>query len=392
MDGVLELGQCDPAFHLAPLHSRLSGEVRERETYSRSRLAVDPFGRSRRRPGRPRARSRIDPTASRVQGAASSDPMIRYRARRTTRVAIGSCSASEAVDVEPELVRRTAHDPLERVRGRGVQFPPILAEEVGRAGDRPLDLAPGAALDRRDDPEADRVAQELGVAVHRVDPGPEVERPAERLDLGPLDVEQRLHQGRPVVSPPPGPDAPHRLEPAAADQVHEDGLDLVVERVTLGDRPRADRAADVVRGVRARDGRPRLDRDAPGRGVLRGSKVERHPEPFGRDVRRTRRPSPNRGGAGDRSGTPRAGSGTGGAGATASRGGRRSRVPPRRTPRTRSPGANISCSRAVLVTRSSTRATAGGRRISLSRPSPPSGSGPRSPRGSAGWPRPATRG
>src|SRR4249920_196135 len=165
----------------------------------------------------------------------------------------------EAGDVEPQLLRWAAHDLLERVDGGCVKLPPILAEQVGGPRDRPFDLSPGGALDRRDDAQADRVAQLPRVPVRRVDPRAEVERPAERLDLGSLHAEQRLRERRPAVPRPPRPYAADRLEPAAADQVDQDGLGLVVERVTLGDRLSPDRAADVVRGVRARDGRPRLD-------------------------------------------------------------------------------------------------------------------------------------
>src|SRR3990172_13303614 len=67
-DGVLEIGQYDPAFHLAPLHTRLSGEVRESERYPRSRRAFNPEMRFRRRPGRPSARSRTASTSASVAG------------------------------------------------------------------------------------------------------------------------------------------------------------------------------------------------------------------------------------------------------------------------------------------------------------------------------------
>jgi hypothetical protein len=106
-----------------------------------------------------------------------------------------------------------------------------------------------------------------------------VERSAERLDLAALDVEERLNEHRaPGVT---GVQAGDRLQPAAADQVQEHGLDLVVERVTLGDARRADLAPDVVRGVAPRNGRPRLDRRAAPWRVGRRAQMERDPVPLG---------------------------------------------------------------------------------------------------------------
>src|SRR6266542_5180411 len=79
---------------------------------------------------------------------------------------------------------------------------------------------------------------------------------------------------------PSGPDTADRLEPAAADQVHQDGLGLVVERVTFGDRLCPDRAADVVSGVRARHGRPRLDGDPLARSIVGRPEVGWHAQPL----------------------------------------------------------------------------------------------------------------
>src|SRR3990170_1688865 len=87
------LGQRDPAFHLAPLHTRLSGEVRERETYSRSRSAFKPCDRSRRRPGRPAARSSTASTSSRVASALQRRSPSRTTREATARGSVASRAA-----------------------------------------------------------------------------------------------------------------------------------------------------------------------------------------------------------------------------------------------------------------------------------------------------------
>ena len=96
-----------------------------------------------------------------------------------------------------------------------------------------------------------------------------------------IDVEERLGETGVSMLAATRPDAAHRLQPAASDQVHQDGLDLVVERVALGDRPGADRLAHLVRGVHARNGRPRLDGSALRGCVHSGSEMEGRSEAIG---------------------------------------------------------------------------------------------------------------
>src|SRR5581483_2281341 len=89
---VVRVGQGDRTFHLAfPFHPRLSGEGRERETYSLSLVAFKPSPRSRRLPPRPAARSRIASIRSRVGG-----PPQRRIDSRTTRAASALGSESRA--------------------------------------------------------------------------------------------------------------------------------------------------------------------------------------------------------------------------------------------------------------------------------------------------------
>ena len=153
------------------------------------------------------------------------------------------------------------------------------AQQVGRPGDRSANVPAGGALDRREHLVPDRVAEVTRIPVRRIDPRTQVQRAAERLDLGALHVQERLDAVPAADRRPPGPDAAEGLQPSTPDQVQQHGLCLVVEGVTFGDHPSPDLVAHAIGGVRASDGRPRLDRGALGRRFVGHTDVHRQPQP-----------------------------------------------------------------------------------------------------------------
>jgi hypothetical protein len=102
-----------------------------------------------------------------------------------------------------------------------------------------------------------------------------MQRTAEGLHVGVRHVEERLHDRGCV---PARRDPGQTVEAAAADQVQEHRLGLVVQRVPLRDRNAADRASNAVAGVHARDRGPRLDGLALPRRAFGLAEVERQTE------------------------------------------------------------------------------------------------------------------
>src|SRR2546430_2061250 len=118
---------------------------------------------------------------------------------------------------------------LGKARHLGDEEAILLAEDVGGAGQQ---LARGRieGVDRREERLTQPVAGETRVRVGRVAAGCEMEPAQVGLDVVPRDVEQR--PGKVAVAPA------HRAEPArtaAAKQVEEEGLHLVIPRVAERD-------------------------------------------------------------------------------------------------------------------------------------------------------------
>jgi hypothetical protein len=137
--------------------------------------------------------------------------------------------AAEHLGVLVHLFRDLPHEQVERTRG--------LAE----LHERRLDPRIEVLLDVRDELVAQAVARQRHVLVRGV--GPELHRPVleERLDLEPLDLEERPHRVQ-VVLLREAPDGGHPLESAQAgppDDPMEDRLRLVVEIVPDRDLLRA---------------------------------------------------------------------------------------------------------------------------------------------------------
>src|SRR5207248_8334942 len=101
-----------------------------------------------------------------------------------------------------------------------------------------------------------------------------VECAVERLDLRAANLEQRAHREDPVVRRHPGDE----VQSASAQHGEEEGLRLIIERMSERDGAEALLATDAVRSLRPDGPRPRLHGFTLSRLRLRRFEVDRKPE------------------------------------------------------------------------------------------------------------------
>src|SRR5581483_8500080 len=137
-----------------------------------------------------------------------------------------------------------------------------------RPGERPTDLPSHGPLERREPSTAHGVPEQAEVAVRRVAPRAEPERPAERLAS---DVDQRTHERRRDRV-----DAGHRVKTRARDRRDQDRLGLVIERMAERDSGGADLPGGGDQRRHANRAGPLLHRPPPRRRRVGLAQVERH--------------------------------------------------------------------------------------------------------------------
>ena len=231
---------------------RRGGKDESRRTYSRSRRAFKPADRSRRRPGRPAARSR---TAQYVRPGARDPASVDGLGHNASRDRAGKVEQPRRQEIN--TVGRLVDDLVEHVERLAHQLICVLTQ-TRRGSDQWLAQAPAdLALQARDPTQSDGVAQEPQISVRGIRSRPQVKRSAERLHVVTRHVDQRVHPGAGH-----GRDTAHPADPAPGDEADEHGLGLIVHRVP----DRGPRGAGLVRDLGDREvpllPRPRFDRRA----------------------------------------------------------------------------------------------------------------------------------
>src|SRR4029453_14363091 len=182
--------------------------------------------------------------------------------------------AQQADRVDPEPTGLLFDHLLRSLEGLPLQEMLVLADGIGRARPGGAHVAPHGALDGRKYLQPNGISKQPRVPIRGIATRPQPEGAAERLDLGPPDVDQGLDlstEGR--LDPPQG------VEPSAPDEGDQDRLRLVVEGVTLRQALAPNLPPDLGRVEHAHRAPPRLDR-LPVLGIeLADAQMEWNPEP-----------------------------------------------------------------------------------------------------------------